>query len=335
MSKIIKFLQKNLILVVFVLMIFSVILGKYYHDFFISLKKFLPYALFLMLYKPMTYLKINEAFTKKTDIKKKYLFLLTIFYIIIFPLTSFLLMKFIFLVLPKINTNLVAGLVILTLSPVATSAPAFVGMSKGKMQLTLVGVIYTFFLSLFVIPLGSKLILAHVVTVPIMTLLKSLVIYIIIPLIIGQLTKYIVLKYKDEQALEKLKEPLEALVLTGLFIMIIIIFGINGMMIIKEPQIILYGALIMNIYLILRFGLVYITGNFFEFPLDQKISLVYSSTYNMTISTAIGIATFGSMAAVGTVIGGPFAEMIQMILIVKIFDYIRKRQRTNYDYENS
>jgi len=324
--------QKNLIWIVFILMIFSVILGRYYHNFFVSLKAILPFALFLMLYKPMVYLKIGEVFTKKTNIKTKYLVVLTIFYVVIFPLTAFLLMKLAFLIMPNINSNLVAGLVLLALSPIATSAPAFVGMCKGKVQLVLVGVIYTFFLSLFIIPFGSRLILVHVVKVPIMALLKSLVIYIIIPLIIGQLTKYIVLKYKGKQTLENLKAPLEALVLIGLFTMVIIVFGINGVMIAKEPQTILYGAIIMNIYFLLRWGLAYITGNLLKFPLEQNIALTYSSTYNMTISTAIGIATFGPMAAVGTVIGGPFAEMIQMILLVKFFEHVRKKTKVkNYE----
>ena len=325
MSSIIKFLQKNMIWEVFVLMIFSVILGRYYHDFFVILKSLLPFALFLMLYKPMVYLDIRKAITKQTEIKMRYFILLTFFYIIIFPFSAFLLMKTIFFVLPNISPNLVAGLVLLVLAPIATSSPAFVEMSRGKTQLVLAGLIYTFFLSLFVMPLGSKLILEHVVKVPIVLLLKSIVVYIIIPLIIGQATRYAVLKYKGSQTLENLKAPLEALVLAGLFIMVIIIFGINGIIISKKPQMILYCVLITNIYFLLRWGLVYITGNFLKIPLEQNISLTYSSTYNMTIATAVGIATFGSMAAVGTVIGGPFAEMIQMILLVKFFEYVRKK----------
>jgi len=71
MNHVIKFLQKNIIWEVLILMIFSIFLGKYYHSLFISLKTILPLALFLMLYKPMVYLDIGKAFTKITDIKKK------------------------------------------------------------------------------------------------------------------------------------------------------------------------------------------------------------------------------------------------------------------------
>jgi len=73
---------------------FFYFLGKYYHSLFVSLKAILPLALFLMLYKPMVYLDIGKAFTKITGIKKKYLLILTVFYVLIFPLSAYLLMKF-------------------------------------------------------------------------------------------------------------------------------------------------------------------------------------------------------------------------------------------------
>jgi len=325
MNKVIKFSQKNMIWEILALMIISIFLGRYYHSFFVSLKVILPFALFLMLYKPMVYLDLEKALTKMTDIKKKYLITLTLFYILIIPISAYLLMKIMFLVLPNIDRNLVAGVVLLALSPIASSVPAFTEMCGGKSQLALIGVIYTFLLSLLVIPFGSQLILKHVVKVPVMLLFKSLVIYIILPLIIGQITKYSVVKYKGEQTLKNLKAPLTALSLAGLFTMVFIVFGINGSIIVNEPEIILYGVVIMNIYFLLRWVLFYAVGTFLKFPLEQKIAFTYSSTYNMTIATAIGIATFGPMAAVGTVIGGPFAEMIQMILFVKFFDYIRRK----------
>ncbi len=323
MNKAVKFLKKNLIFIVFVIMIFSIFLGMKYHDFFMSLKAVLPLALFLMLYKPMTYLRLKEAFTKMTELKKKYLAVLTLLYTVIFPISAYLLMKVIRWFIPQTDPRMLAGLVLLVLSPVASSAPAFTEMAKGKTQLTLIGVIYTFLLSFLVIPIGSKIILAKVVKVPVLSLLKSLVIYVIIPLILGQLTKYVVLRRWGKEGLEQLKHPLELLGLLGLFTMVFIVFGINAKAILKNPSMILAGVVIMNIYLALRFLIAYALGKMFKFPPEHNIALTYSATYNMTTATAIGIATFGPMAAVGTVIGGPFAEMIQMILLVKFFEYIR------------
>ncbi len=328
MNKIVQLLEKNMILAVLVTMLISIFLGVKHHSFFISLKAVLPIALFLMLYKPMTYLKLKEAFTKMTALKKKYLVTLTILYTIVFPISAYLLMKVMLWAIPNADPRMIAGVVLLALSPVASSAPAFTGMAGGKVQLTLIGVIYTFFLSFAVIPLGSKLILEHVVRVPVAELLKSLIIYVIIPLIIGQATKYVALHIGGEDGLKRLKEPLEILVLIGMFTMVFIVFGINATVILKNPAMIIVGVLIMNIYSFLRVLTAYAIGKALKLPTEHNIALTYSATNNMTTATAIGIATFGSLAAVGTVMGGPFAEMIQMILMVKVFDYIRSKEKT-------
>ena len=332
---ILKFMKKQMILIDLGIMIIAVLLGRYYHGFFVYLKVILPVALFMMLFKPMVYLDLTSLVKKKSSIKTKYIILLTIFHVLVFPATAFLLEKFFLLLMPGINSSLLAGLVVLALAPLATSAPAFVGLAGGKVQLSLVGVIYTFTLSFAVIPLYSKIILSSVVFVPVYTLLKSLLIYIIIPLALGQLTKYLVAKLKNKDALENLKAPLEGLSLIGVFLMVFIVFGINGKTIFKEPLFILYGAVIMNVYFFLRWSLAYLVGKLFSFPIEQNVSFTYSSSYNMTISTAIGIAVFGPMAAVGTVLGGPLSEMIQMILLVKFFQVRIERSKEKYRDEVS
>ncbi len=322
MSKVIKFLKKNMIWEVLALMIVSILLGKSYHSIFVSLKRLLPFALFLMLYKPMTYLKIDKALAKEIIARKKYFAILTLLYCFMFPLSAYLLMKLLLWILPTVDRALVAGAVLLALSPIASSAPAFVEMAGGDVQLALVSVIYTFLLSLVVIPAGSRLILSKVVKVSLISLLKSLVICIGIPLVVGQLTRYFIIKYKGKETLKGLRTFFDALVLAGLFAMVFIVFGINGKIIMKQSSTILYGVAVMNLYFASRWLLALVAGKILKLPAEQKIALVYSSTYNMTIATAIGIATFGSMAAVGTVLGGPFAEMIQMILLVEFLEHV-------------
>ena len=54
-------------------------------------------------------------------------------------------------------------------------------------------------------------------------------------------------------------------------------------------------------------------------PADRQVSLAYSSCVSMTMSTAVAIATFGTLAGVGTIFAGPFSEMILMIVLVKVF----------------
>lgn len=313
-----KLMQKYMIHFVFLLFLISGFLGLYYRSAFVSLKFTLPIALFAMLLKPMVYMDIKKAFTTINSIKLKYLVYLTLFYTIVFPLLTYGLMKLIIFVAPGLDSRIIAAIVILGLSPIASSAPAFVGLANGKVQLTLVGVIWTFILSIFIIPFYAHWMLNSIIRVPVKILLNSIFWYVITPLAVGQAIKYIALKTSGNQGLEKLKRPLSYLSLIGLYWMVIEIFGINSRAIMMMSYQIVELIVIMYVYHIARFAIAYYAGKLSKMPMDRIVSLVYSSSINMTLSTAISIGTFGTMAGVGTIVGGPFSEMILMILLLKM-----------------
>ncbi len=327
MKKVIWFLKEKMIYLVFVVMLIGAGLGIHFRPVFMSLKWTLPVALFCMLFQPMVFLKLKQAFVKWTPEKKKYILILFIYYVVLFPILTYFLMKFWLLVLPSVDPKLLAGVVLISLAPLPSSAPAFTNLAGGKFQLTLIGVVWTFILSLFVMPVYAKLILHTVIEVPIMVLIKALVIYIIIPLIVGQLTRYLVLSSGGEEKLMKLKEPLMGLALLGMYWMVFEVFGLNGLKILHNPFVIVYGALIMNAYFLIRMGIAYITGRAVGFDIEHTISLVYSTGSNMTLSTAMAIGAFGALAAVGTALGGPFSDMILMIIFVRIFQGLKTKQK--------
>ncbi|WP_245250334.1 arsenic resistance protein [Thermococcus stetteri] len=323
----VKFLKEKMVYIVFTTLIFSsAYAGIYHRDLFLSLKGTLPIALFMMLFQPMVFMDMKKAFTSLTETKKRYLILLTAFYLALFPALTWLLLKFWLAVMPGTDPRLLAGVVLISLAPLPSSAPAFTNLAGGKFQLTLVGVIWTFLLSLFVMPIYAKLILHTVIEVPMMVLLESLILYIITPLIVSQLTKYAVLRWKGEEGLMGLKEPLVGLSLLGMYWMVVVVFGINGKMIAEKPELIVVGAVIMNVYFILRAAVAYFSGKALDFPFEQNVSLVYSTGSNMTLATAIAIGTFGSLAAVGTALGGPFSDMLLMILFVRLFTLMKERR---------
>ncbi|ASJ09752.1 sodium:proton symporter [Thermococcus siculi] len=322
---VVEFMKEKMVYIVFTLIFASTYAGVYHRDLFLSLKGTLPVALFMMLFQPMVFMEVKRAFTARTEVKTKYLILLTLFYLALFPALTWLLLKFWLAVMPGTDPRLLAGIVLISLSPLPSSAPAFTNLAGGRFQLTLVGVIWTFLLSLFVMPVYAKLILHAVIQVPVDVLLKSLVLYIITPLIIGQLTKYAVLRWKGVDALMFLKKPLVGVSLLGMYWMVVVVFGINGKVIVERPELILVGAIIMNVYFLLRAAIAYFSGKALSFPFEQNVSLVYSTGSNMTLATAIAIGTFGSLAAVGTALGGPFSDMLLMILFVRFFNLLKKR----------
>ncbi len=315
----IKFLHDKMIYIVFLLILVSGYLGFYWREAFLALKFTLPIALFLMLLKPMVYMDLKKAFTKMTSTKFKYLVLVTAFYVAVFPLLTYGFMRLILAVFPGLDSRIVAAIVIMGLSPIASSAPAFVGMAGGRVQLALVGVIWTFLLSIAVIPFYGHWMLNSVIHVPVNMLLYSILWYVIVPLAAGQAIKYLALWARGQAGLDSLRDPLSLLSLLGLYWMVVEVFGINSHAVVMMSLEIAGLVALMYVYHLTRFGLAYYSGRAAGMPLDRVVSLVYSSSVNMTMSTAIAISAFGTLAGVGTILAGPFSEMILMILFVRVF----------------
>ncbi len=169
-----EFLKNKMIIIVSGLILISILLGLRYREFFVSMKSTLPIALFLMLYQPMVYLNLTNLVKKKSVLKAKYLIILTVFYVCVFPILTYGLLMFWINLIPTSNPVFLAGIVIISIAPLPSSAPAFTHMAGGKFQLTLIGVIWTFILSLFVMPIYAKLLLHTIIEVPTEVLVKSL-----------------------------------------------------------------------------------------------------------------------------------------------------------------
>jgi ACR3 family arsenite transporter len=191
-------------------------------------------------------------------------------------------------------------------------------MAGGRAQLTLVGVILTFFLSILIVPFYGHWMLHSMINVPIYTLFEAIVLYVIIPLGVGQTLKYFILRYKGQEGLEKIRDSLSLLSLIGLYWMVMEVFGMNGSILLKLSFTTVGLIAFMYLYNLSRFGIAYYAGKLAKLPKDRIISLFYSSTTNMTLSTAVAIGAFGAIAGIGTILVGPFSEMILMILFVKL-----------------
>ena len=316
---VIKVMQEQMIYITLILFFIGGLTGLYYHDVYLSLKFTLPISLFLMLLKPMVYMDIKKAFSSINKIKLKYLILTTLFYVSVFPLLTYGFMNLIMAMLPSLDPRIVAAIVIIGLSPIASSVPAFVGMSKGRVQLALVGIIWTFLLSIVIVPVYGSWMLHAVIKVPMYLLFKSITLYVLVPLAAGQTLKYFVLWIKGNEGLEVLRRPLSFLSLLGLYLMVIEVFGINSQAVLSMSVEVIALIALMYVYHLTRFSISYYAGKIVGMPADRRVSLAYSSCVNMTMSTAIAIATFGTLAGVGTIFAGPFSEMILMIALVKVF----------------
>ncbi|NIA25430.1 MAG: arsenic resistance protein [Gammaproteobacteria bacterium] len=320
------FLQKYLILIVLVIAVGASAWGIGSPEVFKPLKGSLPYALFAMLYPMMIGINLRSMVLHTSPQKTRYLIILTVAYVLVFPALAWVTMKFLGWVMPSIDPAFIAGIVLISLAPIPSSAPAFTGMAGGKTQLVVIGVAWTFVLSLFVMPFYSHLLLNAVISVPVWTMVKSLLIYIIVPLAAGQLTKYALLHYRGEDSVKQLKPAFSTLAVFGTLWMVFVVFGLNGRLLSQNVGLIIVTALVMNVVFLLRMGGNYFAGRFVGLGREYDATLFYSAGSNMTIATAIAIATWGPLAAVGVAMGGPFSDMLIMVLFIGVFARMFQRR---------
>lgn len=134
-EKLHDFLPKYLIIIVLVIAVAASAWGMRSPEVFKPLKGTLPYALFAMLYPMMIGINLRSMVLHTSPQKTRYLTIITIAYLIVFPALAWVTMKFLSLIMPNIDAAFIAGIVLISLAPIPSSAPAFTGMAGGKTQL--------------------------------------------------------------------------------------------------------------------------------------------------------------------------------------------------------
>lgn len=315
--KFFKFLKTYMFSLTISLMVISTILGIYFHSVFLTLKPTLPLALFVMLYPMM----IGPDFRRlgQFGTSWKYVMNNLLLNIIISPLLIYALLQ----IIPIQNPAFLAGLVLIAVAPMAGSAAAFTGLAGGNVPLTLLGVTLTLLVSIFTVPLYTKFLVGTFIYVPVMKLFYSILIYVVVPLILGQLTRYLWIRQKGEAHFKANKEILSGISMVGMYWMVIMVFGLEGAIVLHHPALAGKAIVLMFIFYVVLFSLALLLAKLFKFNYADMVSLYYSTCKNMSISTALAIASFGPLGGIGTAMGGPFTDMWMMILSVRFLPKLK------------
>jgi len=251
---------------------------------------------------------------------RKYIIANVILNVIISPLLIYLLLK----LFPMKNPAFTAGIVVIAVAPMAGSSAAFTGLVDGNVPLVLLGTTLTLLISIITIPLYTKILIGKIIYVPVTKLVYSIALYVIFPLILGQFTRYLWIKFKGEGHFKTHKEILPSISMIGMYWMVIIVFGLEGSIVLSHPAMTVKAILLMLIFYIVLFVLSLFLGKIMKFSYPDAAALYYSICKNMSISTALAIASFGPIGGIGAAMGGPFTDMPLMIISVKFLPKLKK-----------
>lgn len=330
----IGFFERYLTVWVIACMVLGVLIGKFIPSIPNFLGKFeyanvsIPIAIliWLMIYPMM--MKVDFQSIKNVRKNPKGLFITWVTNWLIKPFTMFGIASLFFYVIFKglIPANLakdyLAGAVLLGAAPCTAMVFVWSHLTKGDPAYTVVQVATNDLIILIAfIPIVKFLLGISDVSVPWNTLILSVVLFVVIPLLGGILTRVFITKNKGKEYFEKEFIPkFNNVTVIGLLLTLIIIFSFQGDVIIENPLHIILIAIPLIIQTFLIFFIAYIASRILKLPhnVAAPAGMIGASNF-FELSVAVAIALFGttSPVALATIVG-VLVEVPVMLMLVRI-----------------
>ena len=264
----------------------------------------------LMIYPMMLQVDLSSLFRLTQE--PKGLLLTTIINWLVKPFTMAVLAVLFFeivfsdLISPQDAKAYIAGLILLGAAPCTAMVFIWSQLTKGDASYTLLQVSLNDIIMVFAFtPIVAFLLGVGEIIVPWETLLLSVVLFVVIPLLAGVFTQKL-LKSKTNKGVEKLSKKLKPVSILSLILTVVILFGLQGDIILSQPTIIAMIAVPLLIQSYGIFFLGYAIAWFLKIPhrISAPAALIGTSNFfELAVAVAIGVFGINSGAALATVVG--------------------------------
>ncbi|MBB4040409.1 ACR3 family arsenite transporter [Microvirga flocculans] len=230
----------------------------------------------------------------------------------------------------------IAGLILLAAAPCTAMVFVWSNLTKGEPHFTLSQVALNDTIMVFAFaPIVGLLLGISAIAVPWDTLVLSVVLYIVLPVIAAQALRRFVLARGGEAALGHLLRMLQPLSLVALLATLVLLFGFQGEQILAQPLVIAILAVPILIQVYFNAGFAYLLNRIAgeKHCVAGPSALIGASNFfELAVAAAISLFGFHSGAALATVVG-VLIEVPVMLSVVKIVNasqgwYERTRVRS-------
>lgn len=329
----INFFEKYLTVWVILCMVIGVLIGTFIPSLPAFLDQFeyanvsIPIAIliWLMIYPMM--LKVDFQSIKNVRKNPKGLFVTWGTNWLIKPFTMFGIAWFFFYVIfnkfisPDLARDYLAGAVLLGAAPCTAMVFVWSHLTKGDPAYTVVQVATNDLIILVAFtPIVAILLGVSGVQIPWNTLILSIVLFVVIPLVGGVLTRHLVTKKKSADYFENNFIPkFNNITIVGLLLTLIIIFSFQGEVILQNPLHILLIAIPLILQTILIFAIAYFACKRLKLPhsIAAPAGMIGASNFfELAVAVAIALFGTGSPVALATIVG-VLVEVPVMLILVK------------------
>jgi len=238
---------------------------------------------------------------------------------------------FVNLISPEDSKQYIAGMILLGVAPCTAMVFVWSSLTKGDPNYTILQVSINDVIMVFAFaPIAALYLGVSSIIVPWNTLIISVVLYVLMPLIFGFVTRKFILQ-ENIVMLNKFNKKAKPFIIQGLLLTVILLFGFQGEKIIQSPLLILLIAIPLIIQTYGIFFLAYFSAYILKLP--HKIAapsclIGTSNFFELAVAVAIGIFGINSGAALATVVG-VLVEVPVMLSLVYIVNKTSHKFRIN------
>lgn len=224
------------------------------------------------------------------------------------------------------DVHIKIGFVVSNLVPASSASLGYVMLAQGNIELATLLIIILVALSFLVMP--SYLSLCASLTnikLPLISVLKSLALVLLLPLVVGQLIRFFLLKKKSKEFIEKNLKPLLSIItMSSMLVLIFFLIARKSVIIVNKFIIaieILASQSVIMLLIILLIGFLCRIAKIRE---REKRSIAFISiTKNESIAAAIAVSNLGVKAALPAAL---IPSIQPVIAILYLNHLIREKQ---------
>jgi ACR3 family arsenite efflux pump ArsB len=208
---------------------------------------------------------------------------------------------------------LVLGLLLAALLPTSGMTISWTGFAKGNLeaavQMTVVGLV----LGSIATPFYAKALLGAAVEMPLLQVFRQIVIIVLLPLLMGQLTRAVLIAKRGKEHYQKVLKPLFPPFSTlGVLGIVFVAMALQARFIISQPLVLVQMLIPLLLLYAINFGLSTIVAKSL-FSRGDGIALVYGTVMrNLSIALALAMTAFGKDQ------GAQIALIIALAYIVQV-----------------
>ena len=217
-------------------------------------------------------------------------------------------------------SSYIAGLILLAAAPCTAMVFVWSNLCEGEPNYTLSQVALNDVIMVFLFaPLVGLLLGVASISGPWGTLLLSVLLYIVVPVIVAQLWRKVLLR-SGAAGFDRVMRALQPLSLVALLATLVLLFGFQGEQIVRQPLVIAILAVPILVQVYLNAGLAYWLSRRFgvAWCVAAPAALIGASNFfELAVAAAISLFGLDSGAALATVVG-VLVEVPVMLSVVRI-----------------